>query len=259
MFVFGLILAVFVGITLGLVGSGGSILTVPIFVYVFGVDPVLATAYSLFAIGATSFIGGIKGFMHKEVDFDKLLKFGIPSMVSVFLTRKFIVPLIPDQFNLFGYTVAQEVVLMVLFALLMFFAAYAMFQEINIPKTNFPFITIVLKGVFVGSVTGIVGAGGGFLIIPALTNFFHLSMKRAVATSLVLIAINSILGLVGDWRRVELFDWSLLLLYTFLTILGICIGFYFSNGVDGKKLKRIFSIGIMVVAIFVLLTEFGVI
>lgn len=259
MFVFGIILAVFVGVTLGLVGSGGSILTVPIFVYVFGVDPVLATAYSLFAIGATSIVGGVKGIIHKDVDFDKLLKFGIPSMVSVFLTRKFVVPLIPDQFNLFGYTVAQEVVLMVLFAVLMLFAAYAMLQEISLAKTNFPFFTVVLKGVFVGSVTGIVGAGGGFLIIPALTNFFNLSMKRAVATSLVLIAINSILGLLGDWRRLDLFDWNLLLLYTLLTVVGIFIGFYLSNKIDGKKLKRIFSFGIMSVAIFVLLTEFGII
>ncbi|MGN0002623.1 MAG: sulfite exporter TauE/SafE family protein [Sphingobacterium composti] len=259
MFVFGILLAVFVGVTLGLVGSGGSILTVPIFVYVFGVDPVLATAYSLFAIGATSIIGGVKGIIKKDVDFDKLLKFGIPSMISVFLTRKFVVPLIPDQFNLFGYTIAQEVVLMVLFAILMLFAAYAMFQEISIPQTSFPFLTVVIKGIFVGSVTGIVGAGGGFLIIPALTNFFNLSMKKAVATSLVLIAINSILGLLGDWRRIELFDWNLLLLYTLLTVVGIFIGFYLSNKIEGKKLKRIFSFGIMAVAIFVLLTEFGII
>jgi len=259
MFLLGLFLAVFVGITLGLVGSGGSILTVPIFVYVFGVDPVLATAYSLFAIGATSIIGGAKGFISKEVDIDKLLKFGIPSMISVFLTRKFLVPLIPDQFNIMGYIIQQEVVLMVSFAVLMLFAAYAMFHEINIPKAQFPFITIVAKGVFVGSVTGIVGAGGGFLIIPALTNFFNLSMKKAVATSLVLIAINSFLGLLGDWRRIDLFDWNLLLQYTLLTIVGIFIGFYLSNKIDGKKLKRIFSVGIMAVAIFVLLTEFGII
>lgn len=259
MFLMGLFLAVFVGITLGLVGSGGSILTVPIFVYVFGVDPVLATAYSLFAIGATSIIGGAKGFISKDVDIDKLLKFGIPSMISVFLTRKFLVPLIPDQFNIMGYIIQQEVVLMVSFAVLMLFAAYAMFHEINIPKAQFPFITVVAKGVFVGSVTGIVGAGGGFLIIPALTNFFNLSMKKAVATSLVLIAINSFLGLLGDWRRIDLFDWNLLLQYTLLTIVGIFIGFYLSNKIDGKKLKRIFSVGIMAVAIFVLLTEFGII
>ncbi|WP_190302679.1 sulfite exporter TauE/SafE family protein [Sphingobacterium litopenaei] len=259
MFLLGLFLAVFVGITLGLVGSGGSILTVPIFVYVFGVDPVLATAYSLFAIGATSIIGGAKGFISKDVDIDKLLKFGIPSMISVFLTRKFLVPLIPDQFNIMGYIIQQEVVLMVSFAVLMLFAAYAMFHEINIPKAQFPFITVVAKGVFVGSVTGIVGAGGGFLIIPALTNFFNLSMKKAVATSLVLIAINSFLGLLGDWRRIDLFDWNLLLQYTLLTIVGIFIGFYLSNKIDGKKLKRIFSVGIMAVAIFVLLTEFGII
>src|SRR5690606_9058184 len=119
MIILGLLLAVFVGITLGLVGSGGSILTVPIFVYIFGVNPVLATAYSLFAIGSTSIIGGIKGFVQGDVDIDKLLKFGIPSMISVFVTRKYIVPLIPDEFHIGTYVVAQETVLMVCFAILM--------------------------------------------------------------------------------------------------------------------------------------------
>ena len=259
MFILGLFLAVFVGITLGLVGSGGSILTVPIFVYIFGIDPVLATAYSLFAIGVTSIVGGAKGIIKKDVDFDKLLKFGIPSMISVFLTRKFVLPLIPDEFHVFGYIIAQNVVLMILFAVLMLFAAYAMFYEITIPKSKYPLFAIVSKGIFVGSVTGIVGAGGGFLIIPALTNFFHLSMKKAVATSLVLIAINSLLGLLGDWRRIDQFDWDLLVMYTILTVLGIFVGFFFSNKIEGSKLKRTFSIGIMAVAIFVLLSEFGVI
>mgnify|MGYP001947259042 CR=1 FL=1 len=107
MIIFGLFLAVFVGVTLGLVGSGGSILTVPIFVYIFGVDPVLATAYSLFAIGATSVLGGVKGFLNENVDMDKLLKFGVPSMISVFVTRKYIVPLIPDEFHISIYIIPQ--------------------------------------------------------------------------------------------------------------------------------------------------------
>lgn len=259
MFVLGLILAVVVGITLGLVGSGGSILTVPIFVYIFGVDPVLATAYSLFAIGTTSVIGGVKGFKNKDVDMDKLLKFGIPSMISVFVTRKYVVPLIPDEFHFWNYVFTQEEVLMVSFAILMLFAGYAMLHELTIPKNNFPLVSVILKGIFVGSVTGIVGAGGGFLIIPALTNFFRLSMKKAVATSLVLIAINSTIGLLGDWRRIGEFDWNLLLVYTLLTIVGIFIGFYLCRKIDGTKLKRIFSIVIIAVAVFVLLTEFGII
>lgn len=259
MIIFGLFLAVFVGVTLGLVGSGGSILTVPIFVYIFGVDPVLATAYSLFAIGSTSMIGGVKGFLHNDVDIDKLLKFGVPSMISVFVTRKYIVPLIPDEFHIAGYIIPQETVLMVCFAVLMLFAAYAMMHEIKVSKQNFPFWSVVVKGVFVGSVTGIVGAGGGFLIIPALTNFFHLSMKKAVSTSLVLIAINSILGLIGDWRRINLFDWNILLLYTGLTIVGLFIGFFWSNKIDGKRLKKIFSIGIILVAVLVLLEELGLV
>ena len=259
MFLLGLFLAVFVGVTLGLVGSGGSILTVPIFVYIFGVDPVLATAYSLFAIGITSLVGSVRGIVNQTVDFDKLIKFGIPSMVSVFLTRKYLVPLIPDEFHVLGYVFGQDEVLMVLFAVLMLFASYAMFNEITIPKSSFPVAAIFAKGVIVGFVTGIVGAGGGFLIIPALTNFFNLSMKKAVATSLVLITINSMLGLLGDWRRIGQFDWHMLLTYTSLTVIGIFVGFYLSNKIDGKNLKRLFSVSIMLVAILVLLAEFGVI
>ena len=257
MIILGLLLAVFVGVTLGLVGSGGSILTVPIFVYIFGVNPVLATAYSLFAIGSTSIIGGVKGFVQGDVDIDKLLKFGIPSMISVFVTRKYIVPLIPDEFHIGTYVIAQETVLMVCFAILMLFAAFAMMHEIKVPKQHFSFMSVVTKGVLVGSVTGIVGAGGGFLIIPALTNFFHLSMKKAVSTSLVLIAINSMLGLLGDWRRINLFDWNLLLMYTGLTVVGIFIGFYFSNKIDGPSLKKLFSYGILIVAALVLMEELG--
>ena len=259
MFVLGLLLAVFVGVTLGLVGSGGSILTVPIFVYIFGVDPALATAYSLFAIGTTSIIGGVKGFWNHTVDMDKLIKFGLPSMVAVFVTRKYVVPLIPDEFHIWGFIISQEVVLMVSFAVLMLFAAYAMFHEVNIPAQNFPLFSVVLKGIMVGCVTGIVGAGGGFLIIPALTSFFRLSMKKAVATSLVLISINSMLGLAGDWRRIDQFDWNLLLTYTILTVVGIFIGFFLSNKIEGKRLKRVFAVGIMIVAAFVLLKEFGII
>ena len=259
MFILGLILAVLVGVSLGLVGSGGSILTVPIFVYIFKVDPVLATAYSLFAIGVTSITGGIHGIIQKNVDFDKLIKFGIPSMISVFVMRKFIVPFIPEEFFIFGYVIPQVTVLMVLFAIVMLLAAYAMFKEVIIPRTSYPFAGVVIKGIIVGSVTGIVGAGGGFLIIPALTNFFHMSMKKAVATSLVLIAINSFLGLLGDWRHINLFDWNMLLEYTSLTILGVFMGFYLSTKINGKSLKRIFAVGIMLVAIFVLMTEFGII
>lgn len=259
MIIFGLFLAVFVGVTLGLVGSGGSILTVPIFVYIFGVDPVLATAYSLFAIGATSVLGGVKGFLNENVDMDKLLKFGVPSMISVFVTRKHIVPLIPDEFHISSYIIPQETVLMVCFAIIMLFAAYAMMHEIKMPKQHFSFLSVVLKGAFVGSVTGIVGAGGGFLIIPALTNFFNLSMKKAVSTSLVLIAINSMLGLLGDWRRINLFDWNIVLIYTGLTIVGMFIGFYFSNKIDGKSLKKMFSVGIIIVAVLVLVEELGLI
>lgn len=254
----GLFLAIFVGTTLGMLGSGGSILTVPIFVYIFKIDPVLATAYSMFAICINALVGGIRGFKNANVDMDKLLKFGIPSMISVFVMRKFIVPLIPDEFEVLGFVIHQSELLMVIFAILMLFAGYAMYNDLKLPHKRYSFLSILSKGVLVGSVTGGVGAGGGFLIVPALTNIFNLEMRKAVSTSLVLISINSFLGLMGDTRRIGQFDWTLLLGYTSLMLLGLFFGFYLSNKIESKKLKRVFGIGIILVGVIVLLEEFKI-
>ena len=254
--ILGLVLAVFVGVTLGLVGSGGSIMTVPILVYIMGVNPVLATTYSLFTIGLTSLIGSIKGIIHKDVDFQKILLFGIPSMITVFIARQYLLPLVPDTFEVGNYVIHQDKLLMLLFALVMMLSAYGIISdhyrkkcdELCVDVTKFK---IVLQGVIVGLVTGAVGAGGGFLIIPALVNFFKLSMKKAVSTSLLLIAMNSILGLLGDLEKINNIDWNLLLPYTSLTVLGIFIGFVLSNRIDGGHLKLAFGYMIALVSIFV--------
>lgn len=258
MYLLGLFLAVVVGLTLGMIGSGGSILTVPILVYILGVNPILATTYSLLIIGVTSMVGAGKGIQKKTVDFNKVLFFGLPSMVTVFLVRSFILPLVPDEFVIANYVIHQENVLMVLFAIIMVFASIPMIRgnksEDLIPKTE-NLVYVIVQGVLVGFVTGVVGAGGGFLIIPVLINSFGLTLKRAVSTSLLLITINSFIGLLGDLEKFPEFDWKLILAYISLSVIGLFIGFKVSSKIENSVLKRGFGIGILLLSIFILFQE----
>ncbi len=259
MYVIGLLLAIVVGVTLGMIGSGGSILTVPILVYILGVNPVLATTYSLLIIGTTSLIGAVKGVQEKTVDFGKIIYFGLPSMVTVFIVRSYILPLVPDVIHVAGYSFHQDNVLMVLFASIMILSSVPMIKgrEKNILKSDDGenLMLVAGQGILVGFVTGVVGAGGGFLIIPVLINSFGLSLKRAVSTSLLLITINSTIGLFGDLHKFGLFDWQLIIAYIILSIIGLFIGFKVSSRIDNSVLKKGFGYGILLVSIGILIHE----
>ncbi len=262
MIILGILLAIGVGITLGLVGSGGTILTVPIFVYIMGVDPVLSTTYSLFAIGVTSFVGGARGFIKRTVDVKKVLTFGIPSLLMVYITRMFILPLVPDVLIIGPFKIHQNNALMVLFALVMLGSSIAMIKkrderlEYDNVQKKVPVGKIIAEGGAIGLVTGLVGAGGGFLIIPALVHFFRMPIKRAVSTSLVIIAVNSFFGLLGDIEKFRGFDWWVLLSYTAAVIIGMFGGFSISKGLDGSKLKVIFGYLVLFIGIYILIVEF---
>ena len=258
----GFILAILVGISLGLIGSGGSILTVPILVYVMSVEPVLATAYSLFIVGTTSLVGGVQNLIRKQVDFKTVLIFGIPSIVSVYLTRAYLMPLIPHElFTVRGLEITKPIALMVLFAVVMIFASISMIRpcpDCNDTRTgrikyNYPLI--LLEGSVVGVLTGLIGAGGGFLIIPALVLLAKMPMKLAIGTSLFIIAAKSLIGFLGDLQVSQLIDWTLLLSFTGLSILGILIGFYLSRKVSGGKLKAGFGLFVQAMGIYILLSE----
>lgn len=254
----GFLLAIAVGATLGLVGSGGTILTVPILVYVMGVEPMLATTYSLFAIGITSLVGSAKGFLAKEVDVEKVISFGIPSLLMVFITRSFLLPLLPAVIQLGPLEVEQSLLLMVLFALVMLASSWSMIRESERSQVlvqDVPLAAVIAQGVLVGLITGVVGAGGGFLIIPALVNFYRMPIKQAVSTSLVIITVNSFFGVLGDVDRLPDFDWTLILGYTACAVLGIFIGFGLSNKINGQHLKKMFGYLILFMGIYILLKE----
>jgi uncharacterized membrane protein YfcA len=258
----GFALATIVGISLGLIGSGGSILTVPILVYVLGVDPVLATAYSLFIVGATSLVGGVQSSLQKSVDFKTVLIFGLPSIAAVYATRMWLVPLIPQElFSIGSFEITKSIALMILFALVMIFASVSMIlpernKEVNenLPLSyNYPMI--LLEGALVGMLTGLVGAGGGFLIIPALVLLAKMPMKLAVGTSLFIIAAKSLIGFVGDLQGNQVIDWKLLGSFTAFAVAGIFIGILFSRKIPGNKLKRGFGWFVLVMGIYIIVKE----
>ena len=259
----GYIAAVFIGIVLGMMGGGGSILTVPVLVYLFHVDPITATTYSLFIVGVTSMTGGTRAYIKKQVDFKAVSEFGIPSIFSIFITRHFILPAIPEKlFSIGNIEFTRDTMLMVVFALLMLIASAFMIlnkdeeksQRIVSNERNGGILPLVLWGLGIGLITGLLGAGGGFLIIPALVLFVKLPMKTAIGTSLVIIAINSIFGFLFSLKDTHL-DWKILLLFTGLAIVGIYFGSLWAEKIPGKTLKKGFGWFVVVMGIYILVKE----
>ncbi len=258
----GYLSAILIGVSLGLLGSGGSILTVPVLVYLMGVSPVTATAYSLFIVGFTSMVGGIQKYAQGSVNLRSVVFFGIPSVIAVFITRILIVPALPEIiFTSENFKITRDIFIMILFAVLMVAASVSMiFQGTSTAnntddsprKFNWPLI--FLEGTVVGVLTGLVGAGGGFLIIPALVLLARLPMKLAVGTSLVIIALKSLIGFTGDLVNMKM-DWQLLILFTALAVSGIFIGNKLSHNINNARLKVFFGYFILVMGIYILLKE----
>lgn len=259
----GYIAAVFIGIVLGMMGGGGSILTVPVLVYLLHLDPITATTYSLFIVGITSLTGGARAYVKKQVDFKAVSEFGIPSIFSIFITRHYILPAIPEKLFSIGKTdFTRDTMLMIIFAVLMFTASLFMILDHDDENNEQPvsqhrnskILPLALWGLAIGLITGLLGAGGGFLIIPALVLFVKLPMKTAIGTSLVIIAINSIFGFLFSLKQTSL-DWKILLIFTGLAIIGIYLGSLFGEKIRGKTLKKWFGWFVVIMGIYILVKE----
>ena len=314
----GVALAVVVGAIMGLTGAGGSILTVPILVYVVGIDAVTATAYSLFVVGVTSVVGAASYWRRGLVHVRAALAFSIPSLPVVFLTRRWLVPAIPAQLgSVAGVEVSKELFILVLFAVIMGLSALSMIArprfaapaagdggavaaavelppparsaaaaapakagvppakdsippaeggippvkggiplaEGGVPPAKVSVPLVVLEGAVIGVLTGLVGAGGGFAIVPALAVFARLPMRVAVGTSLTIIAAKSLFGVLGDLSRESRFDWGLLLAFTALAVAGILLGSRLSRLVPGARLRPAFGWFVLAAAGGILVRE----
>jgi uncharacterized membrane protein YfcA len=255
--VFGYLASILIGISLGLIGGGGSILTVPVLVYLFGIDSIIATSYSLFIVGITATIGFYNYLKDGFVNIKTAIVFAIPSVISVFITRTLIVKAIPSVIiQTESFVLTKSALLLLIFALLMLAASYNMIKkEVKVADaTHENKLLVFILGVFVGFLTGLVGAGGGFLIIPALVSFLKTPMKTAVGTSLLIISINSLFGFFST-TNIYSVDWFFILSITGTAIIGIFIGFALSRKTDGKKLKPGFGWFILLMGTYIILKE----
>ncbi|HWD87918.1 MAG TPA: sulfite exporter TauE/SafE family protein [Mucilaginibacter sp.] len=258
--IMGYLAAALIGVSLSLIGGGGSILTVPVMVYLFSVQPSVATSYSLFVVGAASLVGAFNSYRRNLVNMKIVLLFGTSSIITIFLTRRFIIPAIPQTIARFGtHTITESLLIMVLFAITMGFASVSMIRNntrqieecINDKKCLYK---LSLYGVAVGLLSALLGIGGGFLIIPVLVLLLALPVKEAIGTSLAIIALNSFIGFTADLGHIAI-DWPLLFRITLIAIGGIFIGYALSEKIPGIKLKKGFGWMLLVMAGYILTRE----
>lgn len=249
--IWGLSLAVLIGISLGVLGGGGSILTVPIFVYVLGWDPKTAIAASLGVVGLTSLIGVLPHHFQGNLNYRVAFVFGVVAMIGTFLGARL---------SVFFSGAAQ----LILFALVMAIAAFFMLkpkketaEESKAADTKaneekrLPVTLIVLEGLGVGVLTGLVGVGGGFMIVPALTLLAKVPMKVAIGTSLLIIAAKSFAGFAGYLGQVEM-PWRELGLFSLFAVIGIFIGAQLVKHIKAQTLKKAFGVFLIVMSVFIL-------
>ena len=256
--IFGYISAAFIGLSLGLFGGGGSILTIPVLIYLFHLNPGISTSYSLFVVGTTSLVGSVTYYKNGFVQLKTALLFGISSIVTILLVRQFVLPRIPAHFFISDIRFSKAAVFMVVFALLMAMASFSMiFPSIDKKQKNASLFKLIVVGLGVGLITGFLGAGGGFILIPALVLLLNLPMKTAVGTSLFIITINSLIGFLGDLNLYKI-DWRFLLIFSSIAIVGIFLGTALSKKIPAQNLKKGFGIFILLMSVFIVLKEFSV-
>lgn len=258
--IFGYIGALIVGVILGLMGGGGSIITIPILTYLFHINPITTTAYSLFVVGTSSSIGTLNNWNKGLIDYRIAIIFSIPSFLAVYIVRKYLMPIIPFEiFTINGYVLTKDMAIMVFFAVIMIFAATSMIKKKELFISDYisnqhNYILIVFLGIVIGLITGVIGIGGGFLIIPTLVLLLKIPMKKAVATTLFIIAIKSMVGFLGDLENTAI-NWKFLLIFTTISTTGIFFGINLSSYIKTVKLKKTFGWMLLFVSFIILYKE----
>lgn len=257
MILFGYIASLFIGISLGLIGGGGSILAMPILVYLFDIPASQATTYSLFIVGISALIGAFKQYQQGQLSLKTAFVFAIPSILTLTLVRKFLLPQIPDIIaSTSWFQLSKNGLLMGVFAILMLASSYTMIKKTTTQeKVTVNQFRLLVIGALVGILIGFLGAGGGFMIIPALLFFGGLTIRQAIGTSLFIIFLNSSIGFSGDiLNRVEI-DYFFIAKIGIISILGMLIGSWLSSKLDSKKLKPLFGWVVLVMGIYILVKE----
>jgi uncharacterized membrane protein YfcA len=257
MIALGYFLSILIGVSLGLMGGGGSILTVPLLVYFFKVDPILAASYSLIIVGFTSLIGIIPYVKDRNIDYKSVFSFGIPSIVAVFLTKYFLVPLIPEKIEVASLIeIKRDIIFLLFFSLILLISAFSMIRKkiIETREHSYSSFKLIGQGAITGFITGVIGIGGGFLIIPVLVKVCHIPIKKAVGTSLLIIVLNALIGLLAV-KEFSAFNFELLISVLFFALLGMILGVRISRKIDGNNLKVFFGWFVLLMGIVIFSAE----
>lgn len=253
--VLGFTISVLMGVSLGLLGGGGSIFAVPVLVYIFGIDATHSSMYSNFMVGITAGIGFYGYYLRNLICFKSALGFLLPALTSLFWFKEFLIPQFPDTFQVFNIQpVSKSSLILIITGLLMIIASIRMFSKnenkgINRSNEVKP-VYLNLSGMVIGGLSAFIGIGGGFLIVPALAVFAKLPMKKAIGTALFIILLKSIMGFLIDFNQYQ-FDWTFLIKFSAFGMVGMLAGIYLSGLVSNEKLKKgfawlIFGVGSMV-------------
>ena len=252
----GYFLSMFIGFSLSLIGGGGSILTIPVLVYFFRIDPVLATTYSLFVVGLAAIAGSVNYYRMNSIDYATVFEFGVPSVIVLLIMRRWLLPLIPSIiFQFHSLVLSKSLLILAVFSATMLVASFSMIRSkrYSIPAEGLSYGRLVLQGSITGALTGFIGIGGGFIIVPSLVLFAGLPMKKAIGTSLVIITANCLVGVLGDLRTVESLDLPFLATFALFAILGIIAGTWAIRFIPDKQLKPAFGWIILSLSIMMLI------
>ena len=263
MIIIGLFFIALMGIILGVLGGGGSLLTVPVLSYCFGIPATIATGYSLFVVGMTSLVGVFSYTKKKLLNYRVAFLFSIPSSLGVFISRKWILPVVPEMMSFSGLSVGKDQLILLVFAVLVCGVSIKMLKKDTKPQTvihptslsSMKIGMIFFDGFLMGIVAGFVGAGGGFLIVPVLVFLVGLPFRNAVATSLLIIFINSAIGLIGDVSEGMVYDWPFLMGLSAITVIGMVFGIRWSDSLPTHRLKQSFGYFIAIMGVGILLKE----
>ncbi len=259
--ILGFFCALLVGVSMGLLGGGGSILAVPIFAYLFKLDSVTSTAYSLFVVGIIALFSGVQKSYQKLVNWPLAINMGLPAIFGVWCMRKIFLPALPEELiDIQGFVLTKRMAMFGFFAILMALSAISMLHDtrnnVKSNRTQPNAAVLAMQGLMLGFITGFVGAGGGFLIIPALILMAGLEVKTAIGTSLVIIALNSLIGfLLGDALEIEV-DWGFLLSFASVAFVGMYIGNLISKRLNSAQLKVGFAYFIIFMSLLIFYLEF---
>tara|TARA_B100001113_G_scaffold330706_1_gene306512 strand:- start:269 stop:1042 length:774 start_codon:yes stop_codon:yes gene_type:complete len=250
----GYILFVFAGLFFGLFGSGGSIIIIPILIYIFKVSIYEATTYSLLLVFLISLIGTIKHMKKQNLKIQGILIFIIPTIIFTVISRVFLFPAIPDYIEIFNST--KESLLMMLFSGVILLSSLSLLRSKPIvTKSNFQVILLSI-GVLVGLLTGLLGIGGGFIILPALVLFTGMNMRQAASSTLFIIMLNTFMAIIVEFTVFQFqFHIGFVLLLLLSALIGTFIGVYLLDKLDQNIIKKLFSIALLFLSLVIFLVE----